>query len=175
MAERIEELFEREGQRIHALLLRLTGDPDEAADLTQEVFLKAARAWHSFEERSSAGTWLYRIAVNAARDRWRRRRHPVESYEGALEAGRPVEPVGEADSTGAPLMAAEAARLLQEGLAELEPAAREVLLLREAEGLPYQEIAAVLGVPIGTVQSRLARARTALRDAIRRRHPDWEP
>lgn len=175
MAERIEDLFQREGRRIHTLLLRLTGNADEAADLTQEVFLKAARAYNAFEERSSPGTWLYRIALNAARDRWRRQRHPTESYDAALEAGRLVEPPGPAGSTEAPLLAEEAGRLLNEGLASLEPAAREVLLLREAEGLSYQEMAAILGVPIGTVQSRLSRARTALRDEIRRRHPDWEP
>ena len=175
MAERVEDLFQREGRRIYTLLLRLTGNREEASDLTQEVFLKAARAYSAFEERSSPGTWLYRIAINTARDRWRRRRHPVESYDAAIEAGRSVEPASAADLTEAPLLAEEAGRLLNEGLAGLEPAAREVLLLRESEALSYQEIAAILGVPMGTVQSRLARARAALREAIRRRHPDWEP
>lgn len=175
MAGEIEELFEREGRRIYSLLLRLTGNPDEAEDLTQEVFLKAARGYSGFEERSTAGTWLYRIAINAARDRWRRRRHPTESYEAALQAGRPVEPATAPEATSAALLQEEARRLLNEGLASLDPAAREVILLRESEGLSYQQMAETLGIPMGTVQSRLARARSALREAIHLRHPDWEP
>jgi RNA polymerase sigma-70 factor (ECF subfamily) len=71
--------------------------------------------------------------------------------------------------------AGEARRLVAEALGDLEPPGREIILLREAEGLSYQELAETLGVPLGTVQSRLARAREALRDAVRRRHPDWKP
>ena len=162
MAERIEDLFHREGQRIYSLLLRLTGNAEEAADLTQEVFLKATRAYAAFEERSSPGTWLYRIAINSARDRWRRRRHPTESYDAAIEAGRAVEPASAADCTEAPLLAEEAARLLNEGLAGLEPAAREILLPPGNRSAFLPGNRRILRIPLETDQSRLARARSAL-------------
>lgn len=175
MSDPIETLFRSEGRRIYTLLLRLTGNPEEAEDLTQEVFLKAARSFDSFRGQSQASTWLFRIAVNAARDRWRRRRLEPESFEEALAAGRAQEPATTAGFTERGVDRQEAREMVESGLARLEPPMREILLLRESEGLSYEELAAVLDLPLGTVQSRLARARATLRDWIRRNFPDWEP
>lgn len=175
LSDSIEALFRSEGRRVYNLLLRLTGNPEEAADLTQEVFLKASRALGSFRSEARASTWLFRIAVNAARDRWRRSRLEPESYEEALASGRAPEPASAADVTARPLEQVEAARMIERGLGQLAPWMREVLLLREFEGLGYEQMAEILDIPLGTVQSRLSRARTGLRDWIRRAYPDWQP
>lgn len=175
MSDSIETLFQSEGRRIYNLLLRLTGSPEEAEDLTQDVFLKAARSFESFRGQSQASTWLYRIAVNTARDRWRRRKLEPESFEAALETGRTEEPATGEGLTGRSIEKLEARTMVEEGLRQLPPWMREILLLREAEGQSYEQLAEVLDLPLGTIQSRLARARAALRLWVRRRYPDWSP
>ena len=175
LPQRIEELFNEHGVRIYNLLLRLTGNRDDAADLTQEVFLRARKGLERFEKRSSERTWLIRIAVNAGRDHLRRRRREPGSFEAALASGAVDEPEAPVERADRALEEAEARRMLSATLADLEPDARAVLLLRETHGLSYQELAEALGVPLGTVQSRLSRARWALRRAILRRYPDWRP
>lgn len=148
------------------LAARLLGDVEEARDVTQEVFLQVYRTLKAFEGRSSLKTWIYRIAVNQCYNRrrfWRRRRRDRETPlderlepRGAASDTRPATPYEEA-------LRHERALRVQAALLELRFEQRSVLVLREVEGLTCEEVAAALGVPPGTVKSRLSRAREALR------------
>lgn len=153
------------------LALRLLGEREEARDLAQDVFLQVFRTLGRFQGRSSLKTWIYRITVNQCRNRqrwWRRRRR-----ERALSLDA-LKPADEARlSTGQAAMAfehvarRETAQRVQAALLRLSFDHRGVLVLREVEGLTCEEIASTLGVPEGTVKSRLARARDNLRRLLR--------
>ena len=146
------------------LSARLLGDPEEARDVAQEVFLQVYRMLGRFEGRSSLKTWIYRIAANQCHNRrrfWHRRRRDREE---GLEAV-PAEAAG-AGGGSSPYEEArlgERARRVQAALLQLSFEHRLVLVLREVEGLTCEEVAAALGVPEGTVKSRLSRAREAMR------------
>lgn len=156
---------------IYALLYRLTEDAEEARDLTQETFLQAFRAVAHFRGDADLRTWLYRIAVNQARNRWRwwrRRRKNVtvsldatdEQHEQPLAAQLADEQsVNPEQAT----LARERERLLTQALRSLSRVYREVVVLRDVEGLSYEEVAATLAISIGTVKSRLSRGRMELR------------
>ena len=151
------------------LAARLLGDAEEARDLSQDVFLQVYRTLGRFEGRSSLKTWIYRIVVNQARNRqrfWRRRRRgrscPIEDMTMADHA-RAAAARPDADAPFERVARAESARRLQAALLGLSFDHRAILLLREVEGLGCDEIADALKIPSGTVKSRLARARDALR------------
>ena len=148
----------RENQsRIFRHLHNLTGSHDEALELSQDVFLKAWQALPGWRPEARFRTWLYRIASNAAYDLLRRRQ--VVSFE-SLPEDHDVGSV-----SGGPeerLHAKQAVALLDAALARLGVDQREIVLLREVEGLSYQELSTALGIDEGTVKSRLARARSAL-------------
>lgn len=162
---------ERHGD-IYALLCRLTEDPEEARDLTQETFLQAFRNIAGFRGEADLRTWLYRIAVNQARNRWRWWKRRRRDKTVSLDA-----PVG--DENGAPLSAGlahegasdpeqqalsrERERALMSALSTLSRPYREVIVLRDIEGLSYEEVAQALDMNIGTVKSRLSRGRDELR------------
>jgi RNA polymerase sigma-70 factor, ECF subfamily len=153
------------------LAARLLGDAEEARDLSQEVFLQVFRTLGRFEGRSSLRTWIYRIVVNQSRNRqrwWRRRRRdrslPLQDLTDAQEA-RLSEAQG-AEGPQQQLERRERARAVQAALSTLSFDHRAILMLREVEGLSGEEIAVTLGVPAGTVKSRLARAREALRRRV---------
>jgi len=147
------------------LSARLLGDAEEARDVAQEVFLQVYRQLGRFEGRSSLKTWIYRIAVNQCHNRrrfWHRRRRDREE---GLEAA-PAEAAAGARDGSSPYEAArvgERARRVQAALLQLSFEHRSVLVLREVEGLTCEEVARALGVPEGTVKSRLSRAREAMR------------
>jgi RNA polymerase sigma-70 factor, ECF subfamily len=150
------------------LAARLLGDPEEAKDASQEVFLQVFRTLGRFEGRSSVRTWIFRIVVNHCRNRqrwWRRRRKdrccPIEDLTAAQEARLPAGAQGESPYEQA--RRGEQARLVQAGLLRLSFDHRAILLLRDVQGLLCDQVAAALRVPEGTVKSRLARAREALR------------
>lgn len=152
---------------VYGLAARLLGDPEEAKDLAQEVFLQIFRTLGRFEGRSSLKTWIYRIVVNRCRNRrrwWRRRRRdrscPLESLGPTDEARLTA---AEADGPFEALRRRERAWRVQEALLRISFEHRAMLLLREVEGLSCTEIAAALGLAEGTVKSRLARARESLR------------
>jgi len=154
------------------LAARLLGEPEEARDIAQEVFLQVYRTVGRFEGRSSLKTWIYRIVVNQCRNRqrwWRRRRKdrscPIEALSPADEA-RLAEQGRRADSPEERLARRERSRAVQSALLRLSFEHRAVLLLREVEELSCDEIAGTLGLPAGTVKSRLSRARDALRSAL---------
>lgn len=163
-----EQLIQRFQAPVYNLAYRLVNDPADAGDVLQEVFLKIFRNVDSFRGDSSLKTWVYRIAVNEAhnRRRWqfRHRRGETgieESYEDSEVRDRALQ-----DRTESPFeftMNREAQVLLEEGLAALNPAYRAAVLLREVEDMSYEEIAAILGISIGTVKSRILRGREALR------------
>jgi RNA polymerase sigma-70 factor (ECF subfamily) len=150
---------------VYGLAARMLGDPEEARDLAQEVFLQVYRKLSHFEGRSSLKTWIYRIVVNQCRNRrrwWRRRRRERSVGLDELSAKDEAR-LGPGDSPFEDVARRERARRVQDALLRLSFDHRAVLLLREVEGLSGEEIAASLGLSEGTVKSRLARAREALR------------
>ena len=163
-----EKLLRRYQNPVYNLAWRLLNDPTDAADVTQEVFLKVFRNLAGFRGQSSLRTWIYRIAVNEAhnRRRWlfRHRRGETGLDEFFDDAGARERPL--VDDTESPFdfaMNREAQALLEEGLAAVSPVFRTALVLREVDDLTYEEIAEVLEVSIGTVKSRILRGREALR------------
>jgi RNA polymerase sigma-70 factor, ECF subfamily len=163
-----EQLIQRFQTPVYNLAWRLVNDPADASDVVQEVFLKVFRNIGHFRRDSSLRTWVYRIAVNEShnRRRWlfRHRRGETgieENFDDAEGRERPLTDTGETpfDFT----MNREAQLLLEEGLAAINPAFRDSLVLREVEDMSYEEIAEILEVSLGTVKSRIMRGREALR------------
>ena len=154
-------LVERHHRRIFNTAYRMVGDREAAADLTQETFLAAWRALGGFEERARFSTWITKIAMNRCRNA---RRSPALSRMDPLVADPPADP---AKGPEAAVGDRELAAHLERALGEIDPAHREVLVLREIEGLSYEAVAGILDVEEGTVKSRLHRARAALREKLR--------
>ena len=151
------------------LAMNLLGDRDEALDLSQEVFLRVFRTIHRFRGQSSLRTWIYRIAVNQARNRHRfwRRRHRADQVSLDEHVAAHGEFLSGGESTPDRVLAQkELAHRLQRALDSLPFDQRSVIVLREIDGLSYEEIAYSLGVAIGTVKSRLTRARQLLRHEL---------
>jgi RNA polymerase sigma-70 factor (ECF subfamily) len=148
------------GPRIYAMLTHLcAGDREQAAECTQEAFARAWERLAQFDGRSQLATWIWRLARNRAIDLLARKRPQAAD----LVALAPIA------TTPAPDAASERAdiqRYVHAALAKLDPEQREVLMLREFEGLDYAEIALATGVAEGTVKSRLSRARSALHDLL---------
>lgn len=163
------QLVEAHQSKIYSLCYRMTGNAEDAADLTQEVFLSAWRSLGSFQSQAAFSTWLYRLTSNACIDflRKEKRRSALSlTTEGEEEEGRELEVADQRFSPERELEKKEARRAVREGLAALSPEHRQVLVLREMEGLSYQEIGQLLDLEEGTVKSRIARARLALRDFL---------
>jgi len=168
-------LVERYQGRAFRLALRVLRDEDRARDVVQEAFLKVYAGLRRFEGRSSFYTWLYRVTLNLCLD-WRRREKRGREVEWSDERMADL-PSGEAGGTGeagagidapdAQLERAELRRRMAAAIDALPEAARETLLLREVEGLSYAEIASVLGIPKGTVMSRLHYARRRVQESLR--------
>ena len=172
-AASFEEAVREHRDLVYALAWRLLGERGAAEDLTQEVFLRAFRAWAGFRGECALRTWFYRITLNAARShrlRWRRRaRSRHLSLDDPGPAGRaPSQSLadGGADPERA-LRSREIRERVQEGLVKLPEEFREAVVLRDVEGMSYEEIAAALEVNTGTVKSRIARGRAVLREILR--------
>ncbi len=163
-------LVTRHSADIYALLYRLTENPEEAADLTQETFLHALKAIKSFRGEADLKTWLFRIAVNESRNRfrwWKRRRREITISLDAPE-GESRTPLSETFSSRAAspeenVLRRERENKLRRALQNLPGIFREAVVLCDIEGLSYEEIAASLDINIGTVKSRIARGREELR------------
>jgi len=170
-AAAFEQLVAERTGDIYGLLFRLTGDAEEARDLAQETFLRAFQAIQKFRGDADLKTWLYRIAINQARNRWRwwrrRRRDATVSLDAV--AGEHEQTVAmrledaNASDPEQETLAREREQQLHQALWGLRGAYREAVVLRDIEGLTYEEIAATLQINIGTVKSRLARGRIELR------------
>jgi len=156
---------------VFQLALHLLGDAQEAMDLSQEVFLRVFRTLSQFRGQSSLRTWIYRIVLNQAsnRQRWWRRR--FKSYQVPLDEHVATHgELPESRSFAMPdrvLQQNETAARVWGALSELPFDQRAAIILREIDGLSYEEIAESLGIAVGTVKSRLARARLNLRGTLR--------
>ena len=169
-------LVERHGGRIHAAILRMVRDPEAANDLAQETFLKAYAALASFRRGAAFSTWLYSIALNQVRTEFRRRKSVKGQAMLSLDAagapgddaggGGVPEPAGAGPGPADEAQRREEARRVHEALGRLDDEYREAVVLRDLEGLSYEEIAEAAGVPVGTVRSRIHRGRAALRDLL---------
>lgn len=163
-----EDLVRTYTRRVYSICYRFTGRESEAQDLTQEVFLKVFRNVRSFRSgEGSFGVWLARLTRNLLIDHYRRSKNDrvtasIEEQLPMLEERAAIE-----GRTEAALAGREASEALQKALAKLTPDLRETVILRDIEGLEYREIAQVLGVPEGTVKSRLNRGRSELARALR--------
>jgi len=158
------ELVRLHQDRLFNALVHLTGDRAEAEDIAQESFLQAYLKLDTFQRHSAFYTWLYRIAFNNSVSRRRKKR-----VENSVDRQRDLtgeEPVAAGDAPGDPLERREQARQVQEALAQLSDEHRSILVLREIDGCDYEEIAAALDINIGTVRSRLHRARLQLREKL---------
>jgi RNA polymerase sigma-70 factor (ECF subfamily) len=168
-----EELLNRYQQPVYSMVYRLLGDQNDSSDVVQEVFLKVFRSVNSFKERSSLRTWIYRIAVNEAHNhrRWfsrHRRREVAIDREDADRRSFDATP----DPGPSPFDFAldrETYLLIQRALEEVSPVFRTAVVLRDIEGLGYEEIAEILQISLGTVKSRILRGREALRRVLSER------
>lgn len=163
-----EDLVRTYTRRVYSICYRFTGRESEAQDLTQEVFLKVFRNVRSFRSgEGSFGVWLARLTRNLLIDHYRRSKN--ERVTASIEEQLPMleEKAAIEGRTEAALAGREASEALQKALAKLSPDLRETVILRDVEGLEYREIAQVLGVPEGTVKSRLNRGRSELARALR--------
>ena len=159
---------------VYGLVQGMLHDPSDAADVTQEVFLKACRGIHSFREDSALRTWLSRIAVREAlsQRRWFRRHQRNQiSLDLSAEDGHAAFDVDVEDPAPSPfdeLATHELQQAVQVALREVSYVYRTAIILRDIEGLSYEEVAEILEVSVGTVKSRILRGRRALRDALAR-------
>ncbi|HSV15555.1 MAG TPA: sigma-70 family RNA polymerase sigma factor [Tepidisphaeraceae bacterium] len=173
--------------RVFNAILRMVGDRDEAAELTQEAFTRGLSNLDSFRGDAAPYTWLFRIAVNLAISRLRRvQRHRVFSLDAAGSNGRSaadrggnssgdqaaalIDRVRQQDASNQPshaLEQRERAEQVVAALGRIDAEYRAVLVMRDVEGFDYQQMADVLGLPLGTLKSRLFRARIALRDELK--------
>ena len=167
--ERFEVLVAKYQRLVATAALRMGVPRQEVEDVASEVFYKVFRSLHRYEPSHALSTWLYRITVNAALDHRRSRRHDSRSEElsPGLSDGRPsqLETAGER----------ERATLLQEAVGRLPEHYRAPLVLTHVEGLAIEEVARILDLPEGTIKSRLFRARSQLKDIIRRHYPGLVP
>ena len=162
----LDTLLRRHYDRLYARCRRMTGDPADAADACQEALMAIVRGLDGFDGRSAFGTWAYRVTTNACLDELRRRRRRPEPGlpDGASEPSAPVDEM-EAATTRADLDVA---------LRSLPADFRAAVVLRDVCGLSYDEISDILGIPPGTVRSRIARGRGALIPLLRS-EPDRKP
>ena len=153
--------------KLYPTLLRLTGHPEDAHDLLQDSFLRAFEKLGKFHGESSFFTWIYRIAINLSLSNRRRRRPLTLSRESSqdLNSDGGADPRNHDPSL--PLEAMEREQLVQNALNALAKDQRAVVVLKEFDGLQYDEIAGILKIPVGTVRSRLHRARLELKERLR--------
>jgi RNA polymerase sigma-70 factor (ECF subfamily) len=167
--EAFSELVRRYQDRLYNTVYRYVGHLEDAQDVVQDTFLNAYQSLNNFKLESQLFTWLYRIAINTAISHKRKKRAAVSLDTGRNgEAG--IEPFDGSDLNrpGQALERAEEERRIQDALNRLSAEHRIVLILKDMEDLKYEEIADILEVPIGTVRSRLHRARQELRDVLNR-------
>ncbi len=160
-----ETLVKEYEKNVYNLALRMTGNSEDAADMSQEAFIKAYNSLSSFRGDSKFSVWLYRIVSNVCLDYLRSRtRKPTVSLSTENDDGEEVE-LDIADESQSPELLLDRSLTrdaVRRGLAALPPDHREILLLRDIQGLSYEEIAAALGLEAGTVKSRIFRARKKL-------------
>jgi len=171
-SEAFADIVRRYQDRVFNTIYRLLGDYEEASDLTQQTFLRAYMSLDRFEGASRFYTWLYRIGVNAALDeRKKRARNPRPMSDSAVlttadDARRPGGS-SETDDPAEKVLRGEREEAVTRAIASLDELHRSVLVLRDIEGMEYDEISEVLAVPRGTIKSRLHRARLVLKEKLK--------
>jgi len=171
-ASLVQETLAGSQASFQTLARHYTRNPVDIEDLVQETFLKAYGRLDSFQHQSSFFTWLYRIAVNTILDSMKRRgRSPVQAVEDPEVLATPAPTQISGPSSG--IEREEITRITHEVLDELPEIFRTVLVMREFEDLAYQDIADVLGISIGTVESRLFRARARFKERLLQKHPEF--
>lgn len=166
-------LVDKYEKPIYNLIYRLLNDADEAADLTQETFVAAYRSYSQFRGESAVYTWLYRIAINCCKNRFKEKerngRYEGPSLDAPLGAERSELGAQLASASDLPekeLQRKELRRQIERAISELPSDYRIVAVLRDLHGLSYQEIAQAAGLSVDVVRTRLARARSALRQKL---------
>ncbi|MBE2214031.1 MAG: sigma-70 family RNA polymerase sigma factor [Opitutaceae bacterium] len=169
-----DEMVTRYWDRIYGMVNQLLRNQQDAEEVTQDAFIRAHRALGNFRGESSFSTWLYQIATNLARNRywywWRRKRDRSVSFEAPLGTDSdttladvfPAEVVSPEDAT----VTQEFVDRVSAGMEQLSEKHREILILRNVQNLSYEEIAEILKISVGTVKSRIARARESLREKL---------
>jgi RNA polymerase sigma-70 factor (ECF subfamily) len=177
-----DELVRRHQQAIFRVAYHLVGNTEEAADVTQNAFVRAFRSIGSFRGQASFGTWMYRITVNVAKNHlrsWGRQRRGLtfsleaSSAEDPEAAPPALEVADPASDPRREAISVEIATQVQRALRELTPLYRAALVLRDIEGMSYEEVALAVQAPIGTVKAQVHRARLRLRDVLKKR--GWGP
>ncbi len=165
--EAFGELVLRHQDRLFGTLVHMLGSMHDARDIAQEAFLSAYEKLGSFRQESSFYAWLFRIAYNAAASSRRRLRGKRVSLDDQRDrTGDELSDVHPGADPASHLQSEESQQLVREALAELPSEYRDAIVLKEMEGLPYEEIAVLLDCPIGTVRSRIHRARQLLREKL---------
>jgi RNA polymerase sigma-70 factor (ECF subfamily) len=166
-----DALILRHQDRVYNMAYRMLGNREDALDLSQEVFLTVFRSLGRFEAKARFSTWLYRVTVNRGRDELRRRGSVKHTRPQSIDAARNGENPREIASAGPPppeeAVGREMRERVEEAIGDLPADTRDVLVLRDREDLSYEEIAEILEIPVGTVRSRLNRARTLLKELLR--------
>jgi RNA polymerase sigma-70 factor, ECF subfamily len=168
--EAFGDLVRRYQDRLYPTVLRLLGSAEDAEDTLQDTFVRAFEKLDQFQGESSFYTWIYRIAVNLALSGHRKRRvrsaHRIKWEHSTSHGLEPRDESPEADPTVS-LERAERERIVTAALDQLGPEHRAVVILKDFDGRRYEEISEILHIPVGTVRSRLHRARCELRDRLR--------
>ncbi|HJN18594.1 MAG TPA: sigma-70 family RNA polymerase sigma factor [Armatimonadota bacterium] len=165
-----DALVDATKRRAYGFALRVTGDHDLAADAVQDAYVRAYTSLHRFRRQSAFTTWLYRIVVNASLDAMRSRSRNPEPLTFAGDEDREQRNIDLADTSATPHHEAERRErqeIVLRSLQLLSEDHRTVLVLFDLEGLSYEEISEIVDVPLGTIKSRINRARLALRDVIK--------
>ena len=173
-AAAFEALIDLYSADVYALLFRLTENPEEARDLTQDTFLRVVRSIKGFRGDAELKTWLFRIAINESRNRfrwWKRRRRDVtislDATIGDSDTAIHETMPGRSESPEDAAQQQEREYALQAAMFEIPEVYREAILLCDVDGMTYEETAAALGIGIGTVKSRISRGREELRRRLK--------
>ncbi len=165
------ELVEKYQSRIYAMICGMVRDREEAHDLTQDAFVKAFKNLDRFRLEASFYTWLYRIASNVSIDwlrKQKRRKHDeFDESRAVRDSTGMIDPIYQKQSPGKELERSQLKDRIFDAMETLSPEHRQIVLLREVEGYSYSEIAEVMGIPEGTVMSRLFYARRKLQGLLR--------
>lgn len=166
--EAFGKLVDAYQHRVFGFVRRFVLDRDEAADITQDVFLRAFQSFERFDGRAPLRTWLFRIAYNLCVDRARRvdRQPPETRIEASFDTDEPMEIFDGRWNPETLVLDEELHRVVDEAIGAMSDKLRSVLVLHDREDLQYDEIANVLSIPIGTVKSRLFLARAHLKDVL---------
>jgi RNA polymerase sigma-70 factor (ECF subfamily) len=160
------ELIRRNQDYIYNAVVHMVGSGPDAEDLAQDVFVKAFKAIERFRRQSKFSTWLYGIMLNTVRNYWRRRRTIYSLDAGGDEDHSAPDPEAEADGPARLAQRRERVRAVRQAIGRMSEDMREILVLRDIQGLTYEELQETLDLPAGTVKSRLYRARAALKDEL---------